>query len=476
MKTSSSLRPHLLFKETSPSKVMIKSDYWSGIAFLSHSRGMRVSECREEQMLHLIRTVGLKACCISMYTVQCRVIVDSEWEFQHSSSHDCTFDARIVSQTRKDKQTNCSSMLSGWPSFTDTGWKREDTFKISHLHTAQSVVRSWRSNSPNWFLSNKSSASVPVVLVCQRISTMRFNVKRSCHVLRCVRTVNLQIRQRVEFPFSSFKLSPWNDQSVFTSVTRCILLASLSLILLSSPVVVHSSCEVPTCLPLPMVSFSFLHPSRTTPPFPTMVSFLSVFTQKKTVTKCSFHLPQLKNLADRQRRSTVALTWEMMWVVCGHMSSDENNILSALQTKGMSWWCGSCSRSVVKTSTYQSEASKFLDLHVITWVLFCLMCMMSWKGGRQAKHGNNTENLMERPWSKSPFCASRKLPAHLGWPHDSCDIVGERQYVQPVNLHVLQQTTKISGCMPLFQSESKRMPIATTSVQASCEASEQDHK
>ena len=131
----------------------------------------------------------------------------------------------------------------------------------------------------------------------------------------------------------------------------------------------------------------------------------------------------------------------------------------------------------MKTSTYQSEASKFLDVPVITWVLFCLMCMLSWKGGRQAKHGNNTENLMERPWSKSPFCASRKLPAHLlGWPHDSCDIVGERQYVQPVNLHVLQQTTKISGCMPLSQSESKRMPIATTSVQASCEASEQDHQ
>ena len=129
------------------------------------------------------------------------------------------------------------------------------------------------------------------------------------------------------------------------------------------------------------------------------------------------------------------------------------------------------------TSTYQSEASKFLDVPVITWVLFCLMCMLSWKGGRQAKHGNNTENLMERPWSKSPFCASRKLCAHLlGWPHDSCDIVGERQYVQPVNLHVLQQTTKISGCVPLSQSESKRMLIATTSVQASCDASEQDQQ
>ena len=45
--------------------------------------------------------------CVCMYIVQCRVIVDSKCEFQHSSSHgDWNFDARLVRKPRKYKQTN----------------------------------------------------------------------------------------------------------------------------------------------------------------------------------------------------------------------------------------------------------------------------------------------------------------------------------------------------------------------------------
>ena len=48
--------------------------------------------------------------CVCMYTVQCRVIVDSK-PFQHSSSHsDCNFAARLVSKWRKDQQTDISEI------------------------------------------------------------------------------------------------------------------------------------------------------------------------------------------------------------------------------------------------------------------------------------------------------------------------------------------------------------------------------
>ena len=41
--------------------VMLYYDYLSWIVFLSHAGGVRVSECGKEQILHLIRTEGLKA-------------------------------------------------------------------------------------------------------------------------------------------------------------------------------------------------------------------------------------------------------------------------------------------------------------------------------------------------------------------------------------------------------------------------------
>ena len=80
------------------------SSLLSWISFLSYSGGVRVSE--RMWKYKLIRTVGLKACCVSLYTVQCSVMTSNKCEFQHSSSHgDSTVDARIVSQTLKDKET-----------------------------------------------------------------------------------------------------------------------------------------------------------------------------------------------------------------------------------------------------------------------------------------------------------------------------------------------------------------------------------
>ena len=50
--------------------------------------------------------------CVCMYIVHCRVIVDNECEFQHSSSNgDCNCDERLVSKTRKNQQTNIREML-----------------------------------------------------------------------------------------------------------------------------------------------------------------------------------------------------------------------------------------------------------------------------------------------------------------------------------------------------------------------------
>ena len=41
--------------------MMISYDDLSWIVFLSHSSGVRVSECGQEQVPHLVKTVGLKA-------------------------------------------------------------------------------------------------------------------------------------------------------------------------------------------------------------------------------------------------------------------------------------------------------------------------------------------------------------------------------------------------------------------------------
>ena len=54
----------------------------------------------------MIRTEGLKATCVGMYIVHCRVIVDNKCEFQQSSSPvDCNLDARLVSKTLKYRST-----------------------------------------------------------------------------------------------------------------------------------------------------------------------------------------------------------------------------------------------------------------------------------------------------------------------------------------------------------------------------------
>ena len=54
---------------------------------------------------------GTASNSVSMYTVQCRGIVDNKCDFQQSSSHDdCTCDARLVSMTRKDQQAKVSEI------------------------------------------------------------------------------------------------------------------------------------------------------------------------------------------------------------------------------------------------------------------------------------------------------------------------------------------------------------------------------
>ena len=120
---------------------------------------------------------GTERNCDSMYTVQCCVFVDNMCDFQNSSSHnDCTFDARLVSKTRKDQQANVADFLSGWPSFTDSSWERQD--------------------SANWFLSNHFNAFVSIILAYQDCRWS--SAKRSCQVLRDVRTIALQIRHRAD--------------------------------------------------------------------------------------------------------------------------------------------------------------------------------------------------------------------------------------------------------------------------------------
>ena len=64
--------------------IVVTGDNLSLLVSLSHSRGVRVSEKRSEQILHFIRIVVLKACCVRMYTVRCRVIANNKCEFQHS--------------------------------------------------------------------------------------------------------------------------------------------------------------------------------------------------------------------------------------------------------------------------------------------------------------------------------------------------------------------------------------------------------
>ena len=75
--------------------------------------------------------------CVSRYAVECRVIVDNNCEFQHSSSHgDCNFDARLARNTRTHQQTNIYKIRQD---FTDSGstQKKEDTFTSRRVWNVQ---------------------------------------------------------------------------------------------------------------------------------------------------------------------------------------------------------------------------------------------------------------------------------------------------------------------------------------------------
>ena len=59
------------------------------------------------------RDCGTESNCVSMYTVQSRVIIDKKSDFQHASSHhNSNFNAILMSKTRKDQHTVVSLILS----------------------------------------------------------------------------------------------------------------------------------------------------------------------------------------------------------------------------------------------------------------------------------------------------------------------------------------------------------------------------
>ena len=104
--------------------------------------------------------VELKAYCISMHAMQCRVIVDNKCDFRHSSSRgNCTFHARLVSQARKDKQTTALRFCQ------EEDRSPKDTVGTCGLIVTLKLCQ---------LILVQSSASVLVVLVYQHSSTMSF--------------------------------------------------------------------------------------------------------------------------------------------------------------------------------------------------------------------------------------------------------------------------------------------------------------
>ena len=89
----------------------IKHDNLSWI--VGHLSGVRFDECGSEHMLHCVAIVGLKATESVFAPSGVELVVDNHFEFHHSSSHDdCTFNARLVSTTRKDQFADGSDNLS----------------------------------------------------------------------------------------------------------------------------------------------------------------------------------------------------------------------------------------------------------------------------------------------------------------------------------------------------------------------------
>ena len=136
------------------------------------------------------------------------------------------------------------------------------------------MARSTPFNSANWFLSNQSSASVTVVRVHQHSSTMRFNTKRSCQVVRDVRTVPLQIRHRVDFPWARSS----NRQDPVRQCSKCDLLRIVSLSFLFFSLLLPSWSSVVTSAKLYRCQrfHSVLHLSQPTHPLRPVDSVLSV--------------------------------------------------------------------------------------------------------------------------------------------------------------------------------------------------------
>ena len=98
---------------------------------------------------------GTKADTSTRNTTTTRTINDNKGGFQHSSSrNNCTFDARLVSKTRKYQQTNILRFVR----MTFVYRLTFHTQKKRHVHISQSVNRSKLVSSVSRFLSNQSSA------------------------------------------------------------------------------------------------------------------------------------------------------------------------------------------------------------------------------------------------------------------------------------------------------------------------------
>ena len=88
--------------------MMTEYGFLSRIVFLRHSGRVRVGECGQVLILHLIGAVGIKACCVSMYTVQCGVIVDSKFFQQRYTNLQ---QLKIQRDTTLDRGCGDKSML-----------------------------------------------------------------------------------------------------------------------------------------------------------------------------------------------------------------------------------------------------------------------------------------------------------------------------------------------------------------------------
>ena len=149
------------------------------------------------------------------YTVQCRVIVivDNKWEFQQSSCHeDCTFWCKTREQHAERPIKLTCLRLCRMTFVHRLRLRKGRHVQICWLHTLQwcgltlqvcqliLVQPQQCVNSVAWEMRSAPSYS------CTNTALWCTSARRSCQVLRDVRTIALEIRHRVDVPVAgSFK-------------------------------------------------------------------------------------------------------------------------------------------------------------------------------------------------------------------------------------------------------------------------------